>query len=105
MSYAQGHNNVTTYCLWSDSNQGPLDLNLSTLPLSSDISIYLYSEKNSVDPDQLFSNLGISRCKTFNSLLASSEFCRLLITFTDSLDSDQDRQNVCPDLDQNHLTL
>ena len=31
----------------------------------------------------------------------------LLITFANSLDPDQDRQNVCPDLDLilNHLTL
>ena len=28
-----------------------------------------------------------------NSFLASSDFCRLLITFAISLDSDQDRQN------------
>ena len=39
------------------------------------------------------------------SKLASSDFCRLLITFTNSLDPDQDRQNVGPDLDSNCLTL
>ena len=31
--------------------------------------------------------------------------CRLLITFVNSLDPDQARQNVGPDLDQNSLTL
>ena len=41
----------------------------------------------------------------FNSFLASGDFCRLLITFANSLDPDQDRQNVGPDLDANCLTL
>ena len=31
--------------------------------------------------------------------------CLLLIIFANSLDPDQDRQNVGPDLDPNHLTL
>ena len=43
--------------------------------------------------------------ESFHSYLASGYFCRLLITFTNSLDPDQERQNVCPDLDPNHLTL
>ena len=43
--------------------------------------------------------------KTNNSFLASRDFCRLLITFTNSLNPDQDRQNVGPDLDPNCLTL
>ena len=33
------------------------------------------------------------------------EFCCLLITFANSLDSDQDRQNVGPDLGRKCLTL
>ena len=37
--------------------------------------------------------------------LALGDFCRLLITFANSLDPDQDRQNVDPDLDPNRLTL
>ena len=44
----------------------------------------------------------------FNTLalffFASGDFC-LLITFANSLDPDQDRQNVGPDLDPNCLTL
>ena len=32
------------------------------------------------------------------------DFCRLLITFTNNLDPDQDRQNNDPDLDPNGLT-
>ena len=31
--------------------------------------------------------------------------CRLLITFANSLDPDQARQNVRPDLDPNYLSL
>ena len=33
--------------------------------------------------------------------LANCDFCCLLIIFSNSLDSDQDRQNVSPDLDPN----
>ena len=40
-----------------------------------------------------------------NSFLASGYICRLLITFENRLDPDQDRQNVGPDLDPNRLTL
>ena len=40
-----------------------------------------------------------------SSSLASGDFCCLLITFANSLDPDQDRQNVGPDLDPNCLTL
>ena len=36
-----------------------------------------------------------------NSVLASGDFCRLLITFANNLDPDQDRQNVGPDLNPN----
>ena len=42
------------------------------------------------------------RCLTF--LPACDIFCRLLITFANSLDSDQDRQKVWSDLDSNCLT-
>ena len=38
-------------------------------------------------------------------LLAGSELGRLLITFANSLDPDQARQNVWPDLDPSCLTL
>ena len=38
-----------------------------------------------------------------NSFGPSGDFCHLLITSANSLDPDQDRQNVGPDLD--HLTL
>ena len=41
----------------------------------------------------------------FNSFTASGHFCHLLITFANSLDTDQARQNVGPDLNPNCLTL
>ena len=40
-----------------------------------------------------------------NTFFDSGYFFRLLITFANSLDPDQDRQNVGPDLDPNYLTL
>ena len=40
-----------------------------------------------------------------NSFLASRHFCPLLITFARSLDPDQDRHSVGPDLVPNPLTL
>ena len=41
----------------------------------------------------------------FNSLLASIDFCCLLITFANSLAPDQDQQIVGPDLGPNCLIL
>ena len=38
------------------------------------------------------------------TLLATGDFCCLLITFANGLDPDQARQNVGPDLDPNCLT-
>ena len=43
--------------------------------------------------------------KFINFFLASNNFCNLLITFVNSLDPVQERQNVGPDLDSNCLTL
>ena len=40
-----------------------------------------------------------------NTLLASDNLCRLLITFANNLNTVQDQQNVDPDLNQNRLTL
>ena len=50
------------------------------------------------------------RISGLNSYHASGDFCHLIITFANSLDLDQDRQNaspgsVGPDLVQNRLTL
>ena len=41
----------------------------------------------------------------FNSFHASGNCCRLLITFANSLDPDQDLQNVGPDKDSNLLAF
>ena len=41
----------------------------------------------------------------FILILASDDFCCMLIYFAKSFESDQDRQKVGPDLDPNHLTL
>ena len=58
-------------------------------------------EPNEID----FSQKGVSTsCSVFNSLPTSSDFCHLLITFSNSLDPDQARHNVRPDLDPNCLT-
>ena len=42
---------------------------------------------------------------TSNTFTASGDFCFLSLTFAKSLDQDQARQNVGPDLDLNCLTL
>ena len=42
---------------------------------------------------------------TFTSLPTNGDFYHLLIIFANSLDPDQARQNVGPDLDPNCLTL
>ena len=64
-------------------------------------------EPNEIDFSQGLSQKvhGVSRsCSVLNSLSASGNFCHLLITFANSLDPDQARQNVGPDLDPNCLT-
>ena len=43
-------------------------------------------------------------CFVVSSLPARGDFCCLLITFANSFDPDQARQNVGPDLDPNFLT-
>ena len=52
-----------------------------------------------IDLSQGFSKKVMSRsCFVFNSLPTRGDFCHLLITFANSLDPDQARQNVGPDL-------
>ena len=43
-------------------------------------------------------------CSVFNSLPASGDFCHLLIALANSLDPDQARHFVGPDLEPNCLT-
>ena len=61
-------------------------------------------EPNEIKFSQGFSQKVVSTsCFVFNSLLARVDFCCLLINFANSLDPDQARQNVGPDLDPNCL--
>ena len=51
-------------------------------------------------------NMKMSLLKNFFSFFAKGDLCGLLIdTFANSLDTDQDRQNVGSDLDTNCFTL
>ena len=62
-------------------------------------------EPNEINFSQGFSQKVVSTsCFVFNSLPARADFCCLQITFANSLDPDQARQNVGPDLDPNCLT-
>ena len=62
-------------------------------------------EPNEIDFSQGFSQKVVSSsCSIFNYLPASGNFCDLLITFANSLDPDQARQNAGSDLDPNCLT-
>ena len=62
-------------------------------------------EPNEINFSQGFSQKVVSTsCFVFNCLPARGDFCCLLITFVNSLDLDQARQNVGPDLDPNCLT-
>ena len=47
----------------------------------------------------------LSVSSPLNSFPTIGDFCHLLITSANSLDPDQTRQNVRPDLDPNCLTL
>ena len=58
-------------------------------------------EPNEIDFSQGYGQEVVS---VFKSLSASDKFCHLLITFAISLDPDQARHFVGPDLDPNCLT-
>ena len=54
----------------------------------------------------MFKNVVCISCDwCFNSFTSGDDFCCLLVTFANSLDLDQARQKVKPDLDPNCLTL
>ena len=62
-------------------------------------------QPNEINFSQGFSQKVVSTSYfVFNSLPARGDFCCLLIIFANSLDQDQARQNVGPDLDPNNLT-
>ena len=64
------------------------------------------AKQKKLEPNEIdFSQKVVSRSlSVFNSFPASSDFYHLLITFANSLDPDQARQKVGPDLDPNCLT-
>ena len=63
--------------------------------LQSGVAMLLYCRfSNSLNIEHLCANVT-------SSFLASGNYCRLLITIANSLNRDQDRQNVGPDLDPN----
>ena len=60
---------------------------------------------NVINFSQGFSQKVVSTsCFVFNSLATRGDSCCLLITFANSLEQDQARQNVGPDLNPNCLT-
>ena len=59
---------------------------------SSDVNSYTLIERSGIG-------------ELSNSCLVMGDFCCLLITFANSLETDQDRQNISLDLDLNQLTL
>ena len=61
-----------------------------------DDDILLFAHENILSP---------TKNDFHNSFLAGSNYCHLLITFANSLDPDQDQQNVGPYLDPNCFTL
>ena len=62
-------------------------------------------EPNDINFSQAFNQKVVSTsCLLFNSLPTRGDFCCLLITFANSLDLDQARQIVGPDLYPNCLT-
>ena len=62
-------------------------------------------QPNETNFSQGFSQKVVSTsCFVFNSLPARGNFCCLLITFANNLDTDQARQKVAPDLYPNCLT-
>ena len=78
------------HCIWSS---------LSSI-IQTGLDLYcLY--KHSSDKMYFFNN----KKKELTLLLARGDFCQTVWTFANSLDPDQARQNVGPDLDSNCLTL
>ena len=49
-------------------------------------------------------DISLKNLYSHKSFLPNGNFFRLLITFVNSLNTDEDRQNVDPDLDSNCLT-
>ena len=72
------------------------------------ISVTVDDKVATVNVESLVSSLRCYFTATSTLLtfcLLACKLCCLLITFANSLDPDQDRQSVCPDLDPNCLPL
>ena len=81
---------------------------LVALKVSNLMDSYGFSLLKNLEPSiVVIPHLKIAISQYFNSdsFLASGGFCCLLKTFENSLDPDQDRHSVGPDLDPNCLTL
>ena len=77
----------------------------SEFVVANNLSKWKKLEPIEINFSQGFSQKEVSTsCFVFNSLPARGDFCCLLITFANSLDPDQARQNVGPDPDPNCLT-
>ena len=63
------------------------------------------SHTQNKDKIRCLQNLGITPLYIVTNFLARYDFCHLLKAFASSLEPDQDRQYVGPDLDSNCLTL
>ena len=70
-----------------------------------DIVVNVLLKKNNVDPDQLATSEASWSGSTLYVVWSFEKKCCLLITFANTLDLDQDRQYVGPDLNPNHLRL
>ena len=88
-------------CFWFDSNFRAYPG--SEFVVANTLAKWKKLEPNEIDFGHGFSQKVVSKsCSVFNSLPASSDFCHLLITLAISLDPDQARHNVRPDLDPNN---
>ena len=77
-----------------------------SLAFPAHIHIYIYSVDVDGDSDQKLdlAQLDLSEIM-LKDFLCNIDCCRLLIIFANSLELDQDRQSVGPDVDPNHLKL
>ena len=79
-----------------------IEVHLNLGVLTGDPYIRTMDHPRIIVPNQMEEFITMQRVSSFH---ASCDFCHLLLTFTNCLDPDQDRQNVGPDLDPNRLTL
>ena len=93
------------------SNSSWVDILVSRAYLGSEFVVpNILAKLKKLEPNEIYFSQGFSQevvsrsCSVVNFLPARGNFCHLLITFANSLDPDQARQNVGPDLVPNCLT-